>query len=165
MRPIHTIYLIVFLLTAKNATGQSQEELFELLRAKDSLLFEIGFNQCNLTQSGALLTEDLEFYHDQGGITGSKAEFMQVMRSGICSGGKYTSRRELLKESLEVYPLYDNGKLYGAIQMGMHRFYERTKEGPEREGSTARFTHLWLLTEDGWKIKRVLSYDHQAPHK
>ena len=165
MRPIHTIYLIVFLLTAKTAIGQSQEELFELLRAKDSLLFEIGFNQCNLTQSGALLTEDLEFYHDQGGVTGSKAEFMQVMRSGICSGGKYTSRRELLKESLDVYPLYDNGKLYGAIQMGMHRFYERTKEGSEREGSTARFTHLWLLTEDGWKIKRVLSYDHQAPHK
>ena len=165
MRPVHTILLIVSVLTAKTAIGQSQKELFELLRAKDSLLFDIGFNECDLEQSGALLTDDLEFYHDQGGITASKAEFMQVMRSGICSGGKYTSRRELLRESLEVYPLYENGELYGAIQMGIHRFYERKEGGPEREGSTARFTHLWLLTADGWKIKRVLSYDHQAPQK
>jgi hypothetical protein len=163
MRPVHAILLIVSVLTAKTAIGQSQKELFELLRAKDSLLFDIGFNECDLEQSGALLTDDLEFYHDQGGITASKAEFMQVMRSGICGGGKYTSRRELLRESLEVYPLYENGQLYGAIQMGMHRFYERKEDGPEREGSTARFTHLWLLEDGAWKIKRVLSYDHQAP--
>jgi hypothetical protein len=27
--------------------------------------------------------------------------------------------------------------------------------------SKASFTHLWLLEQNTWKLRRVLSYDHQ----
>jgi hypothetical protein len=50
-----------------------------------------------------------------------------------------------------VYPLYDQGKLYGAIQTGRHSF-----------GSTiARFTNLWLLDEEIWRPAIIMSYDHK----
>lgn len=150
-------------LTPSQAQLSVDSELYKTLKSRDSLLFDIGFNTCNMEQSAALLTEDLEFYHDQGGITHSKAEFLEVMNSGICSGGPYVSRRELVQGSLEVFPLYDNGKLYGAVQNGTHRFYQRKDQEAEVAGSIARFTHLWLIQEGQWKIKRVLSFDHQTP--
>ena len=166
MKSIQTYLSLTFcvlLSTSLLAQVGPESELYKTLKANDSLLFDVGFNTCDMEQSAALLTDDLEFYHDQGGITSSKAEFVQVMKSGICSGGEYTSRRELVSESLEVFPLYKNGKLYGAIQNGVHKFYQRKGSGPERAGSIARFTHLWLITEEGWKIKRVLSFDHRPP--
>ena len=54
----------------------------------------------------------------------------------------------------------DGDKLYGAILSGQHVFYiiEKGKE-PQLDG-LARFTHLWLKSETGWKMSRVLSYDH-----
>ncbi|PQB04662.1 nuclear transport factor 2 family protein [Aureitalea marina] len=166
MRSIQLFFasaLSLLLTTTAHAQVDQKSELFLTLKANDSLLFDIGFNTCDMDQSAALLTEDLEFYHDQGGITNSKEEFVQVMKSGICSGGEYTSCRELVEGSLEVFPLYQNGQLDGAIQNGVHKFYQRKGDGPERAGSTARFTHLWLITDEGWKIKRVLSFDHRPP--
>ena len=75
----------------------------------------------------------------------------------------YDARRELVDESLEVFPLRDNGVLYGAIQRGIHRFFATEEGEPERETSVARFTHLWLLVDGEWKLKRVLSFDHRSP--
>ena len=156
--------LITFLLCTATLVVNGQvaddSELFEALKTNDSLLFEQGFNNCNLAAFEFLLADDLEFYHDQGGITNSKAEFIVTYKKNICGNPDYRSRRELLTASLEVFPLYDNGKLYGAIQKGVHKFYEKPKNKPEIEGSTARFTHLWLLDQGQWILKRVLSYDH-----
>ena len=147
MRPIHTIYLIVFLLTAKNATGQSQEELFELLRAKDSLLFEIGFNQCDLAQSGALLTEDLEFYHDQGGLSLSKSGILESIEKNICGKG----RRELVPESVEVHEI----RGFGAVEIGLHKFYN--SEAPNAVSKPSRFVTVWKEGSNGWKMHRIIS--------
>ena len=110
------------------------------------------------------LADDLEFYHDQGGVTNSKEEFMEVMKKGICGESNTTkSRRELVPNSLDVYPLYSNGALYGALQNGEHQFYESYNSQPEVSGSIAKFSHLWLKEGDNWMLKRVISFDHKMP--
>jgi hypothetical protein len=87
---------------------------------------------------------------------------MEVMKTGICKpSNTYKARRELIKGSLQVFPLYDNGVLYGAIQTGEHQFFEKNLDQPEKIGSLAKFTHLWILENNVWKLKRILSYDHK----
>ena len=66
---------------------------------------------------------------------------------------------------MEVFPLYkDNGQvLYGVIQTGVHDFYQQDEGEDAHKTTTARFTHLWVVENGNWKLKRVLSYDHQVP--
>lgn len=136
-------------------------QLYLTLKKNDSLLFDVGFNTCNLEAFQHLLAEDLEFYHDISGLGLGKKHFVETFKKGLCGNPDYRSRRELLPGTLKVYPLKNNGELYGALQMGEHRFFEKPKGKPEIKGSTALFTHVWVLKEDGWQIVRVLSYDHQ----
>ena len=145
--------------------GFSQDEkssaLYKTIMSKDSLLFHIGFNTCDIKQFENLYTEDFEFYHDKDSIS-DKSRFLKTFTSGICSPTrKYNYRRELIDGSTEIYPLYKNGILYGAIQMGTHRFYEISADKQEQPGSFAKFTHLWLLKNKEWKLARSLSYNHQ----
>lgn len=125
--------------------------LFQTLQAKDSLLFSVGFNTCDLEQIDELVSADMEFFHDKGGIDDSKPSFMAGLKQNLCSTGKSQAHRILDKNSLEVFPLYKGRELYGAIQKGIH-FFGLTQ---------ARFTHLWLLEKEEWKLSRVLSYDHK----
>lgn len=139
-------------------------ELFHTLKTKDSLLFNVGFNNCDIQQFENILSDDFEFYHDQAGITESKAAFIASVRDGLCKLD-YRPRRQLLENSLEVFPLKTNGVLYGAVQNGVHQFYATEKDKPEYLTSTARFSHVWVLESGNWKLKRVLSYDHKEPSK
>ncbi|MAP55048.1 nuclear transport factor 2 family protein [Altibacter sp.] len=158
------VYILVMLITT-HATAQvaTSSELFKTLKYNDSLLFDVAFNRCDPAPLHLLIREDLEFYHDQGGIQHSKKEFMETMQKNICGNPNFKSRRELVPGSLKVFPLYDNGTLYGAIQIGSHRFFESRNGESETPGSTALFTHLWLLKDGNWQLARVLSYDHKAP--
>lgn len=151
------------LLTAQvKAQVSKTSELFQTLKANDSLLFEVGFNNCNVNEFDKLIAEDFEFYHDKAGIINSKEDFMEGTRNGLCNPSNQTkSRRELVAGSLEVFPLYKNGELYGAIQKGEHKFFESYNGNSENKGSIAKFTHLWIKENNTWKIKRVLSYDHK----
>lgn len=165
----HLIYILTIVLFTSgyhllNAQVSEDSEIFKALKAHDSLLFEVSFNQCDLSAINGILADDLEFYHDISGVTNSKQEFMDIMENGICKeGNAVTSRRELVEGQLKVYPLYKNGTLYGALQTGEHRFFERLNNGPERDGSIAKFSHLWLKRKDHWVLKRVISYDHHMP--
>ncbi len=155
--------LFLFLSCALFAQVTEDSELYKTLKAKDSLLFKVSFNTCDLSPLETLLADDLEFYHDKSGITNSKKQFIDIMKNGLCKSDEFVSRRVLIEGSLEVFPLYNNGKLYGAIQKGVHQFFEKPKGRPENTGSIAKFTHLWLLIDGQWKISRVLSYDHKLP--
>jgi CubicO group peptidase (beta-lactamase class C family) len=153
--------------------GFSQEEknsaLYKTIMSKDSLLFNVGFNTCDITQFENLYTEDFEFYHDKDSIS-NKAQFLRNLKKGLCgSPDTYKSRRYLVPNSTEVYPLYKKGVLYGAIQMGIHQFYEKSvgkneslADAKEHFGSTAKFIHVWLLQNGVWKLRRSFSYDHQT---
>lgn len=135
--------------------------VFNVLKARDSMLFSLVFEQFDTVQLKYLISEDFEFYHDQNGITASRSAFFKGV-AGLGSN-PYKTRRVVAANSLKVFPLYDKGQLYGAIQTGRHHFIALEPGKPERLTSTAVFSHLWLLEKGNWKLKRVLSYDHQAP--
>lgn len=158
-----TLLIGIIFFQIQNSFSQEEKSsvLYKTIMSKDSLLFNIGFNTCDIKQFENLYTEDFEFYHDKDSIS-DKARFLKTFKSGICSPTrKYNYRRVLLDGSTEIYPLYKNGILYGAIQMGTHRFFENTAGKPEEAGSFAKFTHLWLLKNKEWKLARSLSYNHQ----
>jgi hypothetical protein len=138
-----------------------QEMVFEAIRKNDSLLFQEGFNKCDMKQFDKLLDINFEFYHDVNGITRSKKDFMEGIREGLCKL-PYRARRELVPGSLEVYPLRDKGKLYAAIQMGRHKFFALEKDKPEYQTSEAKFTHLWKLEKGQWVLISGLSFDHKS---
>ncbi|MBT8279999.1 MAG: nuclear transport factor 2 family protein [Muriicola sp.] len=139
-------------------------ELHQLLKKKDSLLFHAAFNSCDPETMATLFTEDFEFYHDKGGTSMGRETFLAPMYencSGKTENWKQPSKRILVKNSLRVFPLRKDGVLYGAIQEGMHRFEFLNENQEYQKGDIARFTHVWMLQDDQWKIKRELSYDHQ----
>ncbi len=148
------------------AWGQqaADTELYELLKEKDSLLFNAAFDTCDTETMASLFTEDFEFYHDKGGVTLGREAFLEPMKTNCSQWDTKTlqpSKRILIENSLRVFPLRKDGVLYGAIQEGMHRFEFLNEQKQYQKGDIARFTHLWILTEGEWKIKRELSYDHQ----
>jgi hypothetical protein len=146
------------------AQVEKDSELFQTLKQKDSLLFKIGFNQCKVDLSASLMYDDLEFYHDKSGITNSKSQFVKVMKNGLCrKDNPYNTYRFLVEESLEVFPLFDNNQLYGALQNGKHFFSQEENMTYDKSDNYAQFSHLWLIDENGkWKIKRVISYNHRS---
>lgn len=133
-------------------TALSPEQLVRTLTSLDAALFD-AYNSCDLEKFSALFAEDVEFYHDQGGLTTGRQSLLDSMKKNIC--GKV--RRELVPGTLKVFPM--NG--YGAVQMGVHRFHHPGAEDREPVGE-AQFVHLWQNKSGTWKITRVISYDHHA---
>lgn len=160
--------LIYLLLSFSLISGYSQvnedSELFQKLQERDSLLFKEGFDKCRISEFEDFISEDLEFFHDQGGLTTNKEDFLSAVRNNICGNPDKKPIRKLQKGSLEVFPLYNNGKLYGAIQKGVHDFYIKEPRKELYLTSSAKFTHVWLLENEEWILKRVLSYDHHSPN-
>ncbi len=123
--------------------------LFATIHALDAKLFA-AYNQCDLPTLGAMVSDDLEFYHDQTGLSVGRAPFLAAIKQNIC--GKV--ERELLPQTLEVYPLNE----YGAVEMGVHRFRHPGK--PEEGVGDAKFVMLWQNRNGTWKLTRVISYQH-----
>ena len=142
--------------------NEKQSELYHLLKEKDSIMFELSYNQLDTSILEELATDDIEFYHDQGGATYTKEDFINGMKGlGTLS---YKARRVLIPNSTKVFPMYKNGKLYAALLEGAHAFYAKEpNDKPEYLTSTAKYTTLWVLMEGEWKMSRIYSYDHQAP--
>jgi hypothetical protein len=158
-----TLTLILLLTISISAKGQNQERigLFQELKTQDSIFFERGFNHCDLDYLKKQVADDLRFYHDQGGLQ-NKSQFLENTVNNICASSAQKPIRKVAPESLEVFPLYAAGKIYGAIQKGVHHFYIRENGKKDLWTSTARFTHLWILEKENWKLTEVLSYDHQS---
>ena len=156
------ILLVSALLLTVGAKSQSNNDLAKIIYTQDSLLFSVGFNTCNLAPFYQLVSEDCEFYHDQSGFTNSKEAFIAQIENGLCKLD-YKATRELIPGSMKVYPMRNNGTLYGAIQEGQHRFYATYPGKDPVITSEASFTHLWILEDNNWHLKRVLSFDHHAP--
>jgi len=79
---------------------QNQEELNKAIGALDAALFD-AYNKCDLAKFGSFIDENVEFYHDQGGVTLGRAALVESVKKNIC--GQVT--RELLPNTLQVYPM------------------------------------------------------------
>ncbi len=133
--------------------GGSDKALFDEISRQDAALFQ-AFNDRDLKTVEGFFTKDVEFYHDREGRTGYEQN-MESFRRHFEADDKV--RRELVAGTLEVYPM----KGFGAVELGVHRFYTTEKGQPERVTATARFVHLWQFKDGTWKISRVISFDHR----
>jgi uncharacterized protein (TIGR02246 family) len=134
---------------------QSQAELDKAITALDAALFD-AYNRCDLEKFASFFVDDVEFYHDQGGVTLGREKLTESVKKNIC--GKTT--RELVPGTLQVYHM----KGYGAVEMGVHRFHHPGHEDTDGVGE-GKFIHLWQYKDGAWKITRVISYDHHAAGK
>jgi hypothetical protein len=134
------------------------DQLYKDVQRADSLLFQ-AFNTCDSLTYLKLLKDDIEFYHDLGGLNIGTAYEMKAFRE-MCARGNHI-RRELVKSSLEVYPI----KGYGAVEMGVHTFYHTNKgQTQEKVSGTYKFVQVWQFNDGFWKLARVISYGHNVMH-
>lgn len=124
----------------------TNRELYDEIAAMDKKYFD-AYNTCDLETQAALIADDIEFYHDQGGLSKDKSALILSIKANIC--GKVT--RELVPGSLEVYPIPD----YGAVSMGYHRFHN--SEEPDQESLPSRFITIWRNDAEKWQMARVVS--------
>ncbi len=152
MRQILPFLLASSLLAAQQFptnAAKPGDALHEEIVKLDARMFD-AFNSCKLDEFAATLDENVEFYHDQSGLTLGATKVADAVKANIC--GK--ARRELVAGSLTVYPMRD----FGALYTGRHRFYPpAVGKGPT---GVAQFIHLARKVNGTWKVTRVLSFDH-----
>ncbi|MCW1961401.1 nuclear transport factor 2 family protein [Chryseobacterium viscerum] len=153
--PLFSILLCCLIWTTTFSQSKSytpvSQELYNTIMKKDSILFSAA-NSGNIEKLKTFFTENLEFFHDMGGLANYKETIDNFTR--VAKNYAYT-RRVLVPESVEVYPIKD----YGAIQTGIHQFC-RLENGSLINCGTFKFVHIWKQTPQGWKISRVISYGH-----
>lgn len=136
-------------LTAASALPKyipSDQDLHNAIVELDKKFFN-AYNTCDISVHEELISEDLEFYHDLGGLATSKAQILQALKDNICNKVK----RELIEGTIEVYPIPG----YGAIQMGWHQFLN--SEEPNAESRPSKFVTIWKQDGNLWQITRVIS--------
>ena len=124
----------------------ADNELYKAIVAMDKEFFD-AYNNCDLAKQAQIYSDDIEFYHDRGGLMTSKQEIIDGTEKNIC--GKVT--RELITESVEVYPINN----YGAVQIGFHKFYNNQE--PDAPSVPSKFITIWQNEAGNWRIARVVS--------
>lgn len=147
------LYPAVFCLLSCSLCAQQEyvpddRALYSTIAKLDSIFFD-AYNNCDakLAIHSDFYAEDLEFYHDKGGLMTSKKDVVEGIRKNIC--GKVT--RHLKPGSIEVYPIKD----WGAIEIGMHRF--RNKAEPDAPSHYSKFIIFWKNDNGRWKVTKVVS--------
>ena len=112
------LFTTVFMLLANftNAQVSQDNQLFKVLKAKDSLMFEVGFNHCNLEQIEQLLPEKFEFYHDKDGIITSRTAFIKSLNENLCSSGKTPTKEFLKKAAWKYFRYISRGNCMGQFK-------------------------------------------------
>jgi ketosteroid isomerase-like protein len=136
--------------TRSDRKPPASQKLYDEIARMDSVLFD-AFNTSDLEKLKKLFAEDLEFYHDKDGLDSYQRTIEKIKALFDKNNGM---KRELVKGSLEVYPVKD----YGAIEIGAHSF-SHVENGKEIRG-TFKFVLIWRKKDGGWKVSRVISYDH-----
>lgn len=132
------------------ARSAESQALYDQVARLDTEMFN-AYNAHDAKTMRGYFAEDLEFYHDTGGLL-----TLDVAMNGLMSvfAQSPDMRRDLVPGSLEVYPI----RGYGAIQVASHRFCH--KENGADVCGTFKFTHVWRNKDGKWQITRAVSYDH-----
>ena len=157
---VHTALMAAVFAVPVAASGTERpdasaaESLDATVAALDSAAFD-AFNRCSdpaqLEKHAGYFVEDVEFYHDTGGVTWTRDAMLANTREYVC--GHFS--RELLPGTLQVHPIKD----FGAISQGSHRFCQFASGKCE---GLADFTMIWRHKDGVWQLTRVLSYGHRA---
>jgi hypothetical protein len=139
-----------------------QQKLTATILQLDSAFWN-AYNNCDSNHFKDFLTDDVEFYHDKGGITTDAKSLIEALNKNICGNANSRLRREAVAGTVKVYPMQNGDQLYGAIISGEHTFYITEKCKPEYQSGVANFTQLWQLKNGTWRMYRILSYNHHEP--
>lgn len=156
--PVILMVIVLSLIACKNhhqvdnnVYTPTDKNLFATIIVQDSCLFA-AFNTGNFDVFREYFSEDLEIYQDNIGVRNyeqSMNAFQELFEKD------YRLTRELIKESLEVYPVKD----FGAIEVGQHRFCHI--ENGKQICGIFKFVHVWSFRDGKWKITRIMTYDHK----
>jgi hypothetical protein len=130
-------------------TGQTfkpdNPKLYDTIVYLDSIFFN-AYNTCDMELQSEFYSDNIEFFHDQGGLSNSKQDILAAIKNNIC--GKVT--RERTKESIEVYPIAN----YGAIEIGLHRFHNNVENSTS---DPSKFIIFWQKINGRWIVGKVVS--------
>lgn len=145
------LFLVSFIPT-DSAVGFEDKALTKEIHQLDSLMFD-ALNRQDLEGAMFYFDKDLEFYHDKGGLDNYEQTKIKLARL-FENNRNNNFRRTLVPGSMEVYPVPG----YGAIESCLHRFCHI--ENGKDDCGTFKNVMVWKKTSEGWKVTRVLSYDH-----
>ena len=132
------------------AATAEEPSLRDTVLALDKQLFN-AFNERDVDTFKRMFDEDIEFFHDIGGLS----DYDQAITNTAQLFERDTGlTRELLLDTVSIYPVPD----FGAIQVGKHRFCH--PENGVMDCGTFDFLHIWRQQEDSWTLVRVVSYGH-----
>ena len=117
--PIITLAFTISVNAQERKVAQTEPSLFNEIVRVDSIMFS-AFNIQNMEIFKSLFTADLDWYQENGGLIPYKTVFENFGKT-FKNVDKLT--RQLVKGSLEVYPIKD----YGAIEIGTHQRIKITK--------------------------------------
>ncbi|MBQ4914727.1 nuclear transport factor 2 family protein [Maribacter sp. MMG018] len=138
--------IVAFFSSLVQAQAPTDSELYKTIMKLDKAYFT-AYNNCDMKTQKQFYDEDLEFYHDMGGLATDKTELLKSIENNIC--GKVT--RTLLEESVEVHPIKD----FGAVQIGMHQFHNNQE--PNAISEPSKFIVIWKKNDTNWVMSRVIS--------
>lgn len=134
---------------------KTQADMDKTSAALDAELFD-AYNKCDLVKFKSLLADDVEFFHDKGGVTLGAQALTDSVKKNIC--GRVS--RELVAGTLQTHHM--DG--YGILQQGVHRFHHPGHDDTEGVGE-GQFITLWQYKDGAWKITRAISFDHHPAAK
>lgn len=144
--------LVTWYSKAQTPYQPKDTKLYATILHMDSVMFD-AFNDHDIKVLKSVFADNLEFYNDGGGMTDYKTTIANF--EAMFGRNKETGlKRELVKGSLEVYPVPGAG----AIEIGTHCFIH-TENGKEEIG-IMKFVHIWQYKDGLWKATRVISLGH-----
>ncbi len=162
---IYRLTLLLFMpaIFIAHAFAQSeQQKLTATILHLDSAFWN-AYNSCDTAHFKDFLTDNVEFYHDKGGVTYDAKSLIDALDKNICGNASSHLRREAVAGSVKVYPMKNGDEIYGAIISGEHDFYLTNNGKPEFHSGRANFEQLWVIKDGVWKMSRILSYNHHEP--
>jgi ketosteroid isomerase-like protein len=137
-------------LPAATPKPAAPNELYQTVARLDAEMFA-AFNAHDVDKLMAYFADNVEFYHDKGGLS----NFAQT-REGFARlfAQSPDITRTLVLGTLEVYPV----KEYGAMHIATQRFCH--VENGRNDCGNSKFVMVWQQQAGTWRITRVVSYDH-----
>lgn len=155
MNPARTIAL---LLSALPLLASAQTATVAQVEAAEKSFWQ-GYNSCDYKALESTLAADVEFYHDMGGPTKSKAALIGLVRTNICGNAQHKVRRQAGTDA-KTFLLKQGDAVYGALVTGSHFFHAKHGAAAEAPEGRALYSHLWLNNAGKWELSRVVSYEH-----
>ncbi|MFC6222817.1 nuclear transport factor 2 family protein [Hymenobacter artigasi] len=128
----------------------TRDELYQTVARLDTEMFA-AFNAHDVSKLMAYFADNVEFYHDKGGLS-NFAQTQEGFARLFAQSPDIT--RTLVPGTLEVYPVKD----YGAMHIATQRFCH--VENGRNDCGNSKFVMVWQQQAGSWKITRVVSYDH-----